>query len=170
MTLEYLRHLVATKGVLHALKRVGQIANRFSRGEKRFGEMISFLESNHDFQGVKITFCVTACLLQRHQCVVNQLQQLGHDIASHGYFHTDMKRKSNAEQSAFHYLSLGGRRLETELNVSKAARKVPALLDVRSPKDLPERCTNLLIVSAQQFVRHRYSAQRSDHRSRSANV
>jgi Polysaccharide deacetylase len=100
MTIEYLRHLVATKGVLHALKRVGQIANRFSRGEKRFGEMISFLESNHDFQSVKITFCVTACLLQRHQRVVNQLQQLGHDIASHGYFHTDMRRKSNAEQSA----------------------------------------------------------------------
>jgi Polysaccharide deacetylase len=96
---QYLYHLVATKGVFHGLQRLGQIATRFSRGEKRFGEMISFLATNRDCKDIRITFCVTASLLQHHLSLVRQLQDLGHDIASHGYFHTDMKRKSKQEQS-----------------------------------------------------------------------
>jgi hypothetical protein len=93
----YLKHVVATKGLMHSFERSAQILTRFARGKRKFQRMISFLQE--DMNGdAKITFCVTASLLSQNALLFRRLKQIGHDVAAHGYIHTNMKRKSKKEQ------------------------------------------------------------------------
>lgn len=59
--------------------------------------MISFLQKNMNGDA-KITFCVTASLLSENVLLFRRLRQIGHDVAAHGYIHTNMKNKSRKEQ------------------------------------------------------------------------
>jgi peptidoglycan/xylan/chitin deacetylase (PgdA/CDA1 family) len=95
--MSYLNHVVTTKGLMHSFERSAQILKRFLLGRRKFLQMITFLQNN--FNGdTKITFCVTACLLAENSFLFKKLQQIGHDVAAHGYIHTNMKHKSKKEQ------------------------------------------------------------------------
>ncbi len=95
--MSYLNHVVTTKGFVHSFERSAQILRRFLLGRRKFLNMITFLQDN--FNGdTKITFCVTACLLAENSFLFRKLQQIGHDVAAHGYIHTNMKHKSKKEQ------------------------------------------------------------------------
>jgi predicted deacetylase len=93
-----MRHVVATKGWLRSVERSGQIVSRFTLGRQRFEAMIDALERDMPAPLLKITFCVTARLLGQHADLIKRLRAQGHDLAAHGYFHTDMAKKSRAEQ------------------------------------------------------------------------
>lgn len=95
--MNYLNHVVTTKGVVHSVERSAQILRRFLMGRRRFLQMISSLEKELN-GNTKITFCVTACLLAENAVLFRRLRQLGHDVAAHGYIHTNMKNKSRKEQ------------------------------------------------------------------------
>jgi peptidoglycan/xylan/chitin deacetylase (PgdA/CDA1 family) len=92
------KHVVSTKGWLRTVQRSGQIVSRFTLGRQRFASMIASLESDVPAPLLKITFCVTARLLDQHAGLIRRLQSHGHELAAHGYFHTDMAQKSRAEQ------------------------------------------------------------------------
>lgn len=95
--MNYLSHVVTTKGVVHSVERSAQILRRFLMGRRRFLQMVSSLEK--DLNGsAKITFCVTACLLAENAVLFRRLRQIGHDVAAHGYIHTNMKNKTRKEQ------------------------------------------------------------------------
>ncbi len=95
--MNYLNHVVATKGLFHSFERSAQIVRRFTRGKRKFQRMISFLQKNMNGDA-KITFCVTASLLSQNATLFRSLRLIGHDVAAHGYIHTNMKNKSKKEQ------------------------------------------------------------------------
>jgi len=95
--MSYLNHVVTTKGFIHSFERSAQILKRFCLGRKKFLQMISSLQQ--DLEGdAKITFCITASLLSENAPLFRKLRHLGHDVAAHGYVHTNMKNKSKKEQ------------------------------------------------------------------------
>ncbi|OPY67922.1 MAG: Polysaccharide deacetylase [Syntrophorhabdaceae bacterium PtaU1.Bin034] len=95
--MSYLNHVVTTKGFIHSFERSAQILKRFWMGRRKFLQMIAFLQKNLNGDA-KITFCVTASLLAENASLFRKLRQMGHDVAAHGYIHTDMKNKSRKEQ------------------------------------------------------------------------
>jgi peptidoglycan/xylan/chitin deacetylase (PgdA/CDA1 family) len=95
--MRYLNHVVRTKGFIHSFERSAQILKRFCMGRKKFLQMISFLKQDLN-GGAKITFCVTASLLWGNAVLFRKLLEMGHDVAAHGYIHTNMKNKSRKEQ------------------------------------------------------------------------
>ncbi len=95
--MSYLNHVVTTKGFIHSFERSAQILKRFIMGRRNFLQMISFLQGNLN-GGTKITFCITASLLWENVVLFRKLRQIGHDVAAHGYIHTNMKNKSKKEQ------------------------------------------------------------------------
>jgi len=98
MKLPYLKHILETKGLLHGAERLVQVVTRFSRGRRRFREMIACLERNFLNKEINITFCVSANLLKRHRDLIGKLQDLGHKVAAHGYYHTRMTNYSRGKQ------------------------------------------------------------------------
>ena len=99
MALRFINHIIETKGLLHSIERSAQILMRYSFGRSRFAEMMGSLEKDLGALGVKVTFCVTASLLENHRGFLNRFRYLGHEFAAHGYFHTNMKMKTLEEQS-----------------------------------------------------------------------
>lgn len=95
--MSYINHVVATKGFIHSFERSAQIVKRFMRGRRKFLGMISYLQEQLN-SDTKITFCVTASLLLENALLFKRLRQIGHDVAAHGYIHTNMKNKSRKEQ------------------------------------------------------------------------
>jgi len=94
--MNYLRHLLSTKGPLHLAERAYEILLRFSFGRRRFPfELFEEVFTRH---GVRITFCVTASLLRRHRDVIEKLQLQGHEIGAHGHFHVRMDQLSSRRQ------------------------------------------------------------------------
>jgi len=94
MKLSYLRHILETKGLLHGAERLAQVVSRFSQGRRNFSRMISCLEKEFLKEETNITFCVSASVLKRHEDLIRALQDLGHEIAAHGYYHTRMTNYS----------------------------------------------------------------------------
>ena len=99
MVRRYLSHLIKTKGFFDVLVRFTQIIRHFLFGEKRFLQMITFLENNFQNQDIKITFCITTSLLNTHMILFKKLQEKGYNLAAHGFFHIDMTKKNKREQS-----------------------------------------------------------------------
>ena len=95
--MSYLNHVVKTKGFIHSVERSAQILRRFYMGRRKFLQMIAYLQRDFD-DDAKITFCVTASLLSENAALFRKLRQMGHDVAAHGYIHTNMKNKSRREQ------------------------------------------------------------------------
>ncbi|HEY4705910.1 MAG TPA: polysaccharide deacetylase family protein [Thermodesulfobacteriota bacterium] len=98
MSLQFLNHVIETKGLLHSIERSAQVLMRYSFGRSRFAEMMGSLEKDLGAMGVRVTFCVTASLLESHQGFLKRFSGKGHEFAAHGYFHTNMKMKTLEEQ------------------------------------------------------------------------
>jgi peptidoglycan/xylan/chitin deacetylase (PgdA/CDA1 family) len=90
MLLRHLRHFLSTKGPRHALERTAEVVWRFALGGRRFDRTLDLLERDLGPRGVRMTFCVTAGLIARHRPRIERLAALGHEIASHGLFHSRM--------------------------------------------------------------------------------
>lgn len=98
MSIGFLAHILETKGFVHSIERSAQVFYRYSFGRKRFSEMMNCLERNLGTDGIRVTFCITASLLESHLPFLEMFKGLGHEFAAHGYFHTNMKKKSLDEQ------------------------------------------------------------------------
>lgn len=98
--MSYLQHVVRTKGVLHSFERSAQIILRYTFGKKRFARMMAELDSEFKSPPIRVTFCVTASLLEDHLPFLKSFSGKGHEFAAHGYFHTNMRNKSVGEQLA----------------------------------------------------------------------
>ncbi len=98
--MKYLSHIIATKGFTHAVGRAFQIFHRFLFGARRFDRMLKALDGDSRLGGTKITFFVTASLLQRNRKPIRRLHEMGHVIAAHGLYHSNMKLKSREEQAS----------------------------------------------------------------------
>lgn len=98
MNLEYLRHVIETKGLLYALRRVAQITTRFASGPRRMEEMVSCIEKDFASRDIRMTFFVTATLLRRNLRIFRRLQDLGQEFAAHGYVHTNLAMKTKEKQ------------------------------------------------------------------------
>ena len=96
--MRYVTHIVRTKGCLSSFGRMFQIFRRFLFGRRRFEKMLDSLENGASLQGTKITFCVTASLLDRHKGLIERITRIGHELAGHGYYHSNMKAKNRSEQ------------------------------------------------------------------------
>lgn len=83
-------HLFATKGPIHAVERLFEILYRFNRNGRRFDRRLDLIEKTLAPRNFKMTFFVTAATVQRHRNRIERLKALGHDIGSHGTFHTRM--------------------------------------------------------------------------------
>ena len=95
----HLRHFLRTKGFLHALERSGEVLLRFRAGREKFRCRLEEFEQVFGPAEVRVTFCVTASLLERHRDLIEELKSQGHEIAAHGLVHTRMDRYSLAEQT-----------------------------------------------------------------------
>lgn len=95
--MKYLSHVLETKGLLHSFERSAQILRRYTFGRRRFAEMMSHLQ-RHSWSDVRVTFCITASLLESHKEFLRSFKENGHEYAAHGFFHTNMKKKSREEQ------------------------------------------------------------------------
>ena len=93
-----LRHFVGTKGVWHAFERTAEVLWRFRDGRRKFEERLQDFERVFRSHGLRVTFCVTTSLLQRHADLVARLEQMGHEIAAHGHVHTRMDQYSSETQ------------------------------------------------------------------------
>lgn len=96
--MHYLTHIFETKGLAHGIERAAQIFRRFAFGRQRFRKMMKDLEGGLGDCGVKVTFCLTASLLEDHSEFVRSFIGNGHEFAAHGYYHTNMKGKARNEQ------------------------------------------------------------------------
>lgn len=110
MNRTYLKHILETKGFFHAGERLAQVISRFSQGRRRFAQMLSCLEKDFANKEISITFCVSASVLKRNQDLIERLQNLGHKVAAHGYYHTRMTNLSKDQQaevlkSSHHFFS-----------------------------------------------------------------
>ncbi len=94
----FITHVLETKGLVHSIERSAQVFYRYSFGRKRFSEMMNCLERGLGTEGIRVTFCITASLLETHLPFLEMFKGLGHEFAAHGYFHTNMKKKSLDEQ------------------------------------------------------------------------
>jgi len=99
MKLTYLKHILETKGLFHGAERLVQIVTRFSRGRRRFRDMIACLERDFLNKEIDITFCVSSSVLKRNWDLIERLQNLGHKVAAHGYYHTRMTNYSKDQQA-----------------------------------------------------------------------
>jgi hypothetical protein len=86
--LTFLRHIVSTKGSMHAVERSFEIIRRFSLGGRRLDGVADLIESTLDPREMRMTFFVTAGVMQRHRHRIERLHNLGHDIGSHGLHHS----------------------------------------------------------------------------------
>lgn len=100
MLIDFLSHIIETKGLLHGIERSAQVFMRYSFGRARFSEMMRELDQDLGSMGVKVTFCITASLLENHYGFFERFRDLGHEFAAHGYFHTNMKTRSLDEQKS----------------------------------------------------------------------
>ncbi|MBE7415684.1 MAG: polysaccharide deacetylase family protein [Deltaproteobacteria bacterium] len=100
MLIDFLNHIIETKGFLHGIERSAQVFMRYSFGRARFSEMMRELDQDLGSMGVRVTFCITASLLENHYGFFERFRDLGHEFAAHGYFHTNMKTRSLVEQKA----------------------------------------------------------------------
>jgi len=124
LKLTYLKHVVETKGLIHSGERVAQVVSRFSQGRKRFNRMISCLEKEFSNKNIRITFCVSANLLERHFDLIEKLRALGHPIAAHGYHHTKMTNYSKDQQLE---ILKRAHRVFSDLGVSVSGFRCPYL-------------------------------------------
>jgi peptidoglycan/xylan/chitin deacetylase (PgdA/CDA1 family) len=88
--LTFIRHLIATKGPFHALERLVEIICRFIRGGRRFDRILDRIDGILTPRDFRITFFVTAGVIQRHSHRIDRLKRLGHEVGSHGIFHSRM--------------------------------------------------------------------------------
>lgn len=98
MSINFITHILETKGLVHSIERSVQVFYRYSFGRKRFSEMMTCLEQRTETDCIRVTFCITASLLESHLPFLELFKGLGHEFAAHGYFHTNMKKKSLDEQ------------------------------------------------------------------------
>jgi peptidoglycan/xylan/chitin deacetylase (PgdA/CDA1 family) len=98
LSISFITHILETKGLVHSIERSAQVFYRYSFGRKRFSEMMNCLERNLGTEGIRVTFCITASLLDSHLPFLEMFKGLGHEFAAHGFFHTNMKKKSLDEQ------------------------------------------------------------------------
>jgi len=98
--MKYLSHIVATKGLAHGVGRAFQIFSRFLFGTRRFDRMLGSLGGAPYLSDAKITFFVTAILLERHEKSIRRLRELGHVIAAHGLYHSNMKLQTLEKQTS----------------------------------------------------------------------
>lgn len=99
--MRYLRHIIRTKGLIHAIERALQVAWRYSFGERKFSEMMSGIENIFLSRGVRVTFCVTASLLDNHSALLKKYNTRGHEFAAHGFHHTDLKKKTSTSSPGY---------------------------------------------------------------------
>ncbi len=113
MRSSHLRHILETKGLFHGAERLGQILWRFSFGRRRFLRMLRWLERGEWPDSARVTFCVASALLKRHADLIQRLGKLGHEIASHGVYHSRMSildlgsQKRILDQSYRHFQDVG---------------------------------------------------------------
>ena len=98
MSIDFITHILETKGFVHSIERSAQVFYRYSFGRKRFSEMMNSLEHSLGTGDIRVTFCITASLLDSHLPFLEMFKGLGHEFAAHGFFHTNMKKKSLDEQ------------------------------------------------------------------------
>ncbi len=88
--MRFLRHFVATKGPVHAVERTAEVVRRFTFGARRFDRTMDLLLEDFAAAGARATFFVTAGYIHRHRDRIRRLRDGGHEIASHGLYHSRM--------------------------------------------------------------------------------
>ena len=96
--LRHFRHILQTKGLLLAVRRLFDIFARFALGRRRFLKLLEGFDRIFARNGLQGTFFVTGILLKRHSDLIKKLHKQGHCLAVHGYFHVRMDRYSRELQ------------------------------------------------------------------------
>ena len=78
MSIDFITHILETKGFVHSIERSAQVFYRYSFGRKRFSEMMNSLERSLGTEDIRVTFCITASLLDSHLPFLEMFKGLGH--------------------------------------------------------------------------------------------
>ncbi|MEJ2080117.1 MAG: polysaccharide deacetylase family protein, partial [Acidobacteriota bacterium] len=96
--LNFFRHFLQTKGPGHGLERFLEVVWRFTRGGRRLDHIIDLVEKTLGSHQVRITFFVSAGVIGRHRSRIERLKRLGHEIGSHGVYHSRMDLLDRSRQ------------------------------------------------------------------------
>ena len=88
--LKFFRHLFDTKGLFHAIERSMEVFWRFALGGRRLDNVTDLVETVFGPTDLRMTFFVSAGAVHRHRTRIKRLHDLGHDIGSHGVYHSRM--------------------------------------------------------------------------------
>ena len=161
MLLRHLRHFLSTKGPRHALERTAEVVWRFALGGRRFDRTLDLLERDLGPRGVRMTFCVTAGLIARHRPRIERLAALGHEIASHGLFHSRMDQLDYDRQRE---ILTESHRLLSDAGFRSSGYRSPSLNSnadtVRALEESPYRWTSGDLI----FWRNGFAANATVHR------
>ena len=98
--MNYLRHLIKSKGVTNLLSRALMIYQRFGFTRKKSKEALQrIVEINHK-HGCIPSFFIAAELLERHWELFSNICHNGVHVGLHGYHHIDYAQMSGAAQEA----------------------------------------------------------------------
>jgi peptidoglycan/xylan/chitin deacetylase (PgdA/CDA1 family) len=97
--MNYLSHLLKSKGVLSLLRRPFMIYRRFGLTASRSRAAIDRIVQLTREHGCKPSFFVTADLLDRHSELIQKIADTGAHIGLHGHHHVDYGRLSLEAQT-----------------------------------------------------------------------
>ncbi len=96
--MNYLEHLVQSKGLGHVGQRALAITRRYGLTPGEMMQAIERLVSTLEERGCRATFPVTAIVLSRQPHLLRQLEDRGIELAVHGWVHSELDRYSPERQ------------------------------------------------------------------------
>jgi peptidoglycan/xylan/chitin deacetylase (PgdA/CDA1 family) len=96
--MNYLRHIIRSKGTLHALNRAFMIYKRFGFTRKKSREALQRIHDITAKHGCTPSFFITAELLDKHSDLIKEIAVNGTHMGLHGHHHIDYCLMSGAAQ------------------------------------------------------------------------
>jgi peptidoglycan/xylan/chitin deacetylase (PgdA/CDA1 family) len=96
--MQYLAHVLRSKGLANVLPRAMAIGRNFGFTEARIEHKLAALGELTARYDAPLTACVTACLTQRYPATVAAMARRGWEIAVHGRVHCDLRQLSPERQ------------------------------------------------------------------------
>jgi peptidoglycan/xylan/chitin deacetylase (PgdA/CDA1 family) len=99
--MNYLAHLIRSKGFAHLGQRALAIGRRYGMSPGRIVQAFERLVGTLEQYGCRATFPTTAVALARNPAPIRQLQEQGMELAVHGLTHVNLGRYSVEQQAEY---------------------------------------------------------------------
>ena len=96
--MNYPLFLLTTRGIFFTLYRLNLIISRFGFSSKKMSKNLYAMVKIANQYGGKISFNITASVLERHSKLIKDLINNGAEFNSHGYIHTNYAKLNLNDQ------------------------------------------------------------------------